>query len=298
MTQAVPRKPGRIEVKQVAFDPQQPAFEILHRGHKVASVKVTWQFEGDVDDLDMEVMGEATLTSLQNSRGLAGDIACSLRLDHQMREAEAILAYFLLSPVSGTSVRDRSALTDLFLEEEFLKRIREEGPLALRNYRIQSSLNTLLKRGDKRAGEAIKGVFEALQGYANVVSPPGKRGNVKFKSLGKTVVKRRYRELTEILKIVKGNARGKKRKPDKDDIRALIFDARMKYYEGKGVSLEDLPRDPDDRPLDWSPVSDLLVNDEEYRSVFLTFTWEPDKFAIDIIAKLLGYTFDTMDRYL
>lgn len=298
MTQAEPRKPGRIEVKQVAFDPQESTYQILHRGHKVASFKVTWQFEGDVDDLDMQVVGEATLTSLQNSRRLAEDVACSLRLDQQAKEAEAILAYFLLSPVSGTPARDRSALSDLFLEEEFLKRIKEDGPIALRNNRVQSSLGTLLRRGGKRTGEAIKGVFEALQDYANVASPPGKRGNVKFKSLGKTVVRRRYRELTAILKIVKEYAQGRRRKPDKDDIRALMFEARMKYYEEKGIDLEDLPKDPEDRPLDWSPVSDLLVNDEEYRSVFLTFTWEPDKFAIDIIAKLLGYTFETMDRYI
>ena len=293
------KKYGRIEVKRAGGNERESTYQILHRGHKVATYTVSWDYEGGVDDLDMEVIGEATVTSLRNAQRLADDIVCSLRLDRQNEEAEAVLSYFLLSPVSGVPARDRSALSELFLEDEFLRRVKEDGPLALRNYRIQASLDTLLERGDKRTGEAIRGVLDALLEYAKVEKLPGKRGKVRYKSLGKAVVKKRYRELDGILTIAKEKANSQKRKPKKDDIRGLMFEARMKYYEDNGIEVSNLPSGlEDDGLLDWSPVSDLLVNDKEFTAEFLSFNWEPGKFAICIIGNFLGYTFETMDRYL
>ena len=190
-------------------------------------------------------------------------------------------------------------------DEDIFEIIKSEGPISLRSSNTQRRLNEWIS--DKNiSGVKLNKLRDSLMEYAlgssykNKLLKPGRPEIEETRKFGKKWIKDLYNDTTSILKI----AKKKNHKYYQDEeIRELIAQAfkdfilsmRDKYKKNQdGVKIkENLTR------LDKAlkiyehyriphPIAEYIVADDDLKTEFNAFRWEPNKFAKEIIAKILN----------
>lgn len=212
-----------------------------------------------------------------------------------------IFTLLMLSPLYYTGKRTMSQL-GLFLyerENEIFELIKSEGPIILCHPIVQEKISKWISDKDI-ASEKMNKLSDSLLEYASEISMKGKHpkkvGRPKKDSvekIGKPRIRLFYHLLLFLFKKIKKNKEHYKNEKTKEIIE----------HEGKDIfiSLSKIQNDSEVievlKKLDkfvskyeekFYPITYYIENDEDLKSEFIRFRWEPNKLAKKIIAKLLN----------
>lgn len=222
---------------------------------------------------------------------------------------------------------------DIIDDEKIFDLIKSEGPISLRNSRIQIKLKAWLN-DENVAGAMVSKLSESLLGYASISPKRGRSQDRTLVMIGNKLIKDVYRDFSSILKIAK-----KKRESYRsNETRKFIIDASkihlysedanylktnspiceviqnammMKTYMSKaqydnGKRGEAEVDEKADKILvkyfeNMGPpniISSCIESDKELKDWFDTFRWDPHEMAREIIAKQFDVSEDTIINIL
>jgi len=182
-------------------------------------------------------------------------------------------------------------------EEVYLNAIRDFGPVALRNPRLNNVLVTWLKN-KRTAGNYINKIAMALKGNADVAHLPHKPGKPEVSfvaALGKAPIMIFYKDLTKVLALLKKDS---EKFTGVEAIESLL-EYWERYYQltqNKGnvensANLESRQKVFITGPSYLMPadlIYEKLKADTFLKAKFTSFDWVPNEFAQTLLGRILG----------
>jgi len=228
-------------------------------------------------------------------------------LDHDALLSDLLLVHDLVR-------RDKMAFIPLDLrinDDDYIDFIRKEGPGAFRTPFIQAILEYWLSRPNahEKIGKLGRALMEYCYGpeFETKRLKEGRPANAALKALGRNEVKILYKEITTILKPLKKDHINKK----DASIRELISERLNQYLDDIGTDFYRViqkrgniyeialrPLGPLEKVRAYKSIPDCIEKDPLLMAEFLTFRWEPNKLAKEIMAKLFNVSVSTIDSVL
>lgn len=194
-------------------------------------------------------------------------------------------------------------------ENNIFDLIKSEGPLLLCNEFVQEKIHEWLLDKDK-AGEKLDKIKNSLLKITHGPLLKDKllklgRPKSDVKKIGKAEVVDRYRKLCAVLSIIKKEKEFYREAFAYDDI------ARIIDHAGRSFLVSIKKHAEENRIFEVSgyieeifkynlfyPISKIIESDEDLKTEFASFRWEPNKLAKEILAKLLTIKISTIENIL
>ncbi len=244
---------------------------------------------------------------------LEKDVLFTLRMEKESKKKLASFVFFssYLPPNSISKERQIKWYDYILDEKDFFELLKCEGPNMLCFSSMQNKMIEWLS--DKKIfGRRINQLRDSLEEYAYRFRPlpAGRPRKDMIQKLGQSGVKEMHKHITLIFRIAKDNAKVSKY----DSIHESIDRAGREFLQRLNEKITNstkvlhkeikilhcyswlLGLHHAQKTKFLSVISNPIAEDENLRAEFETFTWEPNKFALEVMGKMLDARPNTIHK--